>query len=345
MLLCLHNLTIWRLSMDRRIVKYDNRLNELRFPDFREQELNIFCNLLHHLKDREQETLKFSVSEVRGFFGSAYDSKTLAYMLKRMLGRMKERGFEYIERNGYEITRHYVTMFPTFSITTEPNPNAIDELDSEILKSLEVRINPDFSYLINKLEKNFTRFELAEFVSISSKYTKRLYMNLKQYRKTGYMRMEWGEFMRIMDISYTRQTDIDQFILKPAIKELTKPRNLFDIQRTPFKNLKYTKIKKGGNKVVAIEFRFDPEIREETIESSHYSDEIKEYIRRAQEHFFSKGETWLHINNIRFIDDKIQICFDGKDIKPFDKHCTLEEFEKEVKPFVVNAFKDKHIYY
>lgn len=251
-----------------KVVKYHNKLNELRFPNFKEQELNIFCHLLYQLRDKEQEKLKFTASEVATFFGSAYDNKTLAWMLKHMLTAMKARGFEYVEREGTSLKRHYITMFPTFTITTDPNPNAIDEMDAEILKSLEVRINPDFAYLLNKLKGNFTRFELAEFVSISSKYTKRLYMNLKQFRSTGILTMEWNEFKRIMDIPGSYQMrDIEKQILKPAIKELSQELNLFDSSRIPFKNLKYKKTRgkgrgRGGN-VVGIEFTFEPQKADE----------------------------------------------------------------------------------
>ncbi|MBX1156973.1 replication initiation protein, partial [Campylobacter jejuni] len=51
--------------------------------------------------------------------------------------------------------------------------------------------------------------------------------------------------------------------LKPAIKELSKERNLFDQVRVPFKNLAYEKEKaKGrgqGGKVSGITFTFKPE--------------------------------------------------------------------------------------
>ena len=61
--------------------------------------------------------------------------------------------------------------------------------------------------------------------------------------------------------------DIDKRILKPAIKELTAEQNLFDFgKRTPFKNLKYTKLDKnkkenprGRNKVCYIRFDFKHE--------------------------------------------------------------------------------------
>ncbi|MBX2655343.1 replication initiation protein, partial [Campylobacter jejuni] len=105
---------------------------------------------------------------------------------------------------------------------------------------------------------------LAEFAELSGKYTKTLYRLLKQFRTTGKAYFEWEEFCRIMKIPENyRQIDIDQRILKPAIKELSKERNLFDQIRVPFKNLAYEKEKTAGRgrggKVSGITFTFKPE--------------------------------------------------------------------------------------
>lgn len=279
----------------KEIVTYDNRLNELRFPEFKEQEMNIFCNLLYHLKDKETQIIKFTASEVSNFFGSAYDSKLLAFMLKTMADRMRQRGFEYITHNDNRTSYNYITMFPTFKINTIKNLKAIDHLDAEILESLEVRINPDFSYLINKLNSNFTQFELAEFMSLSGKYAKRLYMLLKQFRHSGLLKLDFDEFRRRLDIpTKYRISEIDKEILKSAVKELSEEKNLFNMPRTAFKNLKYEKIKGRGRGrggiVVGIEFTFDKETKETNNKSKENKPEIQatEHIEPNLDSYISK---------------------------------------------------------
>ncbi|WP_235663822.1 replication initiation protein, partial [Campylobacter coli] len=67
------------------------------------------------------------------------------------------------------------------------------------------------------------------------------------FRPTGNAYFEWEEFCMIMKIpEIYRQIDIDQRFLKPAIKDLSKERNLFDLIRVPFKNLAYDKEKTAG---------------------------------------------------------------------------------------------------
>ena len=251
------------------IVKYHNDLNDkIIFPDFKEQELNIFANLLYQFKERETETLTFSADEVAKFFGSAYNAGALGFIMREMAERLRTLGFKWTrtefdrKREVETITTAYITMFPTFYVKCEKNPkdNSPEAEKYSIFKSLEVRINPDFQYLLSEIKSNFTRFELAEFMSLSGKYTKNLYRLLKQYRQTGWLQMEWQDFQEQLHIpSDYEMCDIDKRILKPAIKELSEPRNLFNQDRVIFENLKYTKIKKGGNKVTAIRFDFKPE--------------------------------------------------------------------------------------
>ena len=129
-----------------------------------------------------------------------------------------------------------------------------DDFENGKLKELKIKINPDFAYLINDVRKNYTEYDLQEFLSIKGKYTRTLYQNLKKFRSTGILRVKWENFLDLMGISETYQSgDIDKRILKPSVKVLG------DI----FQNIAYTKIKqKGrgrGGKVVAIEFVFKPQ--------------------------------------------------------------------------------------
>ena len=102
-------------------------------------------------------------------------------------------------------------------------------------------------------------FTYAEFVGFSGTYAKTIYRYLKQFRQTGLWRIKYKDFIELLGIpnSY-RATNIDQQILKPAIRELSSERNLFDQHRTPFKGLMIKKIK-SGRSIDALEFYFEPQ--------------------------------------------------------------------------------------
>ena len=141
-----------------------------------------------------------------------------------------------------------INLFETFALLYPKNDTEYNNL-----LRVEMTIHPYFAYLVNELRADFTRFELAEFIALSGKYTKTLYRLLKQFRQTGWAEWDFKEFKDLLDIPEDYEMcNIDQRILKPAIKELTQERNLFDFgKRIPFKDLKYIKI----NEISSINFR------------------------------------------------------------------------------------------
>ncbi len=168
-----------------------------------------------------------------------------------------------------------------------------------------MQVNPQFEYILNQLTANFTAFELSEFIALSGKYTKTLYRLLKQFRTTGKAYFEWEEFCRIMDIpEKLAMRDIDKSILKPAIRELSKERNLFDQVRVPFKNLAYEKEKTAGRgrggKVSGIVFTFKPE----NIEMQKLENESQKIM--SDEKKYLKILNNMKLNQVRFnYNDKL----------------------------------------
>ena len=122
-------------------------------------------------------------------------------------------------------------------------------------KMVEVKVSSNFDYILNKLETQFTRYELEEFTSIRSTYAKTMYRLLKQWRTVGRKEFSVDDLKRILDTpeSY-RPSEIDRLILKP-IKEQLSPY---------FVDLKVKKIKsnKRGNPVLGYEFTWNPETSE-----------------------------------------------------------------------------------
>ena len=52
-------------------------------------------------------------------------------------------------------------------------------------RTLDVQVAPMFEYIVNKLTANFTVYELAEFTSLKSTYSKTMYRILKQWKTLG----------------------------------------------------------------------------------------------------------------------------------------------------------------
>ncbi|EAK4056570.1 replication initiation protein [Campylobacter coli] len=277
------------------MVKYHNDFNKIKLPSFTEIEQDLLCGLMVKLKE-EKGKVTFYPWDLRNILKSSYDNNSLMEFVSSLKRKFFKADFTVIEkttRGEKEVEAHKtINLFTEFAIYVYES--------SKDLESIEIQVNPRFEYILNQLTANFTAFELSEFVSLSGKYTKTLYRLLKQYRTTGKAYFEWEEFCRIMDIPENKTTgDIDKFILKPALKELTKERNLFDQIRVPFKNLAYEKEKqKGtrgrGGKVIGITFTFKPE----NIQMQKLEHESKKIMSDEQKYL--KILNNMKLNQVRF---------------------------------------------
>lgn len=255
----------------KEIVKYHNDFNKIKLPSFTAQEQNMLFGILMKLKNKgANKEISFTPQELLSFSTDNLSNKALGDMLFILRDKFFKANFTILieDKERDLIGKEIINLFQSFKLWYPKGDTNYNHL-----QRVELQVNPRFEYLINEITSNFTRFELAEFMELSGKYTKTLYRLLKQYRSTGTTKFEWEDFKRIMDIPENYEMrDIEKRILKPALKELTKERNLFDLQRIPFQNLTYEKIKgkgrgRGGN-VIGIVFTFKPEnlIEQEQLE-------------------------------------------------------------------------------
>lgn len=240
-------------KMAKLSVYYDNKMNLLAFKNLDKVEANLFFSIVARLKEKETESVTLNFSEITEFLDKNLTTKELAKILDRGVGKIVQTAIRWRIETETERKTIYFTLFNEFEI-------------NDINKTLKASISPKFLYILNNFENgNFTMFKLAEFSSLSSKYTQTLYRLLKQFRTTGYLTIKWAEFIEIMDIptSY-RARDIDKQILKPAIAELTQEADIFNQNNPIFKKLIYKKIRGTGRgrPVERIEFYFMPETDE-----------------------------------------------------------------------------------
>lgn len=224
-------------------------MNLLAFKDLDKVEANLFFSIVARAKEKGGEKITLSFIEIAEFLEANYTNKQLREMIIKGVGKIVRTAIKWENDEGIRI----FTLFKEFLIPHNEN-------------YLTVSINEPFLFILNNFnDGNFTMFELAEFSSLSSKYTQTLYRLLKQFRFTGFRSIKWAEFIEIMDIptSY-RMFDIERQILKPAIAELTQEADIFNQNNPIFKKLTYKKIRGTGRgrPVEKIEFYFMPETDE-----------------------------------------------------------------------------------
>ncbi|MBR3832115.1 MAG: replication initiation protein [Mycoplasmataceae bacterium] len=262
------------------LVIYHNDFNQLKIPITTELEQNLLMGILVKIKNSQNEIIEIYPSELRNFFEKNLTDKEIATIASLLRQNFFKTDFTFLIKDEKRILygKETINLFNSYKIF-------FHDRSFTQFSHLELKINETFKYLVNELTKDFTEFELLEFIGINGKYAKTLYRLLKQFRNTGNLsifKCNWQDFCDIMQIpnNYT-QSKIDEKILKPAIKELSAEPNLFTNEKqTIFKNLSYKKIKdpksRGrGGKVIGIEFTFDKETKETNNKSKKNKSEIQ----------------------------------------------------------------------
>lgn len=224
--------------MSKEIIKYSNKLNSIPLKNFEKVDLNFFYAICAKVREKGSELVEIPLDEIKVM--TEYKS-TSVERFKSDLVRMNEklRSCHGIYETDDEIVQF--NLFSTFTIVKSR-------------KVLKIRVNPDVAWFLNNIAKEFTSFELQEYVSLDGIYAKALYRLLKQWKTHGctkkYGVSELKELLSIPD--YETRRFLDK-VINPAIEEINKS--------GAFKNLRceVIKAKKRGRPVEGYIFRFDLE--------------------------------------------------------------------------------------
>lgn len=215
-------------------VKFNNEFNKIPLRNFNAVELNFLMYLCSKLKEKRDTIMEISFKDVKEMTKYKRNNKN------RFIKDLQSMNRKLLDCKFSVETSHELidfVLFTTFKINPEEG-------------ILTVRVNEDFIFMLNELEK-FTKFELSEFVDIKSSYVKECYRRLKQFKDTGWWLVTIEDFRYLLDIpdSY-RMCDIDRRVLVPIYDELSTCFNNFEIEKI-----------KEGNKITKLKFKFDKQIK------------------------------------------------------------------------------------
>lgn len=219
------------------IVKYHNDMNSVNFHGFNAVELDLLLSICSKVRDEGTKTVVYSFDELRDL--SQYTATSTKSFIKDL-----RNTYQKLIRLTFCIGTE--TEFTEFVLFTEYKVSAQNQ-------EVTISVNEKFSYILNELTSNFTRFELNEFVALQSKYAKNLYRLLKQYRSTGKVYFPITDFLEKLDIpkSYAMR-DINRKVLEPIKLELEPLFSNFRIEKV--KNTR-----RRGHPVTSINFYFTPQ--------------------------------------------------------------------------------------
>ena len=227
--------------MNELTVKYKNELNTIPMRKFNAKEMDLFFSICAKMKNKSTNSVRFEFEDLRGL--SDYKMTATNHFVKDLDNvYTKMLGLNYREEDDTKIKRF--VLFTDFEIDKEE-------------KYVEISVNQKLEHILNQLSSEFTQFELQEFTSLSSSYSKTMYRLLKQFKSTGFYTVKTDEFRDLLDIpnSY-KMGNIDQQILNPIKKELSQYFEPFQIKKIKAKK---------GNKIDRFEFYFKEKEHQEEL--------------------------------------------------------------------------------
>jgi len=122
--------------------------------------------------------------------------------------------------------------------------------------SIFLKFHPDLNPHLLDLQHRFTRYLLTRASSFKLMYTWRLFELIMQFKRTGILKIDLGEFKEMLEIPDYYSSDFSRVRLKviePAVKEIREKDGL----KVTWKPIK------RGRSVVALEFKFPAEAQQE----------------------------------------------------------------------------------
>lgn len=268
--------------MANEVVKHHNDLNTIPMRNWTSEEMNFFFSILAKLKDKGTTVVEFNSEELKEL------ARYSDWHLPRFQKIMENLGDHIASIRYYERTSHSFKIMNLFSVFEVKWNDDMSDLRAR------VGVTENYSYIVNKLNAEFTSYELQEFTSIRSTYAKTMYRLLKQWRTIGKVEYKREELKTLLDTpSYYGPSEIDKNILKPVLRELS----------VYFNNLKVKKIKsnKRGTPVIAYEFTFTPE------KTGAFIDYSKKNQPREMTPKWLKNEGQTNRSNEELTDEELEI--------------------------------------
>lgn len=189
------------------IVKFSNQFNSIALRRFDAVHLDVLMAIAARVREKGSKQVTFSFVELRHLMNLGYkmSNRDLSKKIVDTNRRLLALNYEFTD-SGKVIQFALFTRFVT-DLSTE---------------TLEVRVNEDFAFLLNDLTSSFTRFELAEFTGLRSRYAKEFYRRAKQYRSTGLWTVSREDFCRLLDVPAATAgavRDLNKRVLRPIMEE------------------------------------------------------------------------------------------------------------------------------
>lgn len=214
------------------LVRYHNDFNDISLRSLTEKELDLLMSVCFKLKNQDINEVRLDFKELRNLSNYASrDIKRFREDIRKASKKIISLQFDFEN----EEVEGATNIFEAFFLSKKED-------------ILVIKVKDKYKYLLNELTKNYTKFELEQFIKLKSSYNKLLFKLLKQFDNNKNEDNNWRtftieEFRKVLDIPEKyRMSEINSRVLNKINKtELS----------TCFKNLEieYSKVGRSIEKI------------------------------------------------------------------------------------------------
>lgn len=280
------------MKIDHKINKDNHQLCNMDFKNFTKMELNIFLALCEQVAEQETLTISLTASQLRQLSGFKSTSiSRLSQVVNATFRKSNQIMFKYYNSN----TEQLVSGVLFTTIFQDSRTGAI-----------KVKVNEDAAPILNDLENHYTMYLLPDFVGITNKYAKIMYMTLMQWRTTK-AEFTWSIPELQEKLGFPKSYPvykINERVINPIKQKLSKLMTNFAIDSI-----------KNGRNTIGYTFRYN-RMAKLPNPSNQQLKRIGELDRIAQDKKKQREENKREMNN--------DTAFKGPDI-PFIKISDIKE--------------------
>lgn len=249
-------------------LKHHKDFHGIQLQDFNVKDRNLVFALCYKLMEQEENLIRLDVKEIAriGNYKPTKSKDNIYKSLDEVYNRLKNASIRIKKENGI---KHFVlfTSFETFE-------------DTGIV---EIEVNKNYRYLLNKVAAPFTIQNLLEYTKLNSGYSQLTYSLLRKWDKRKWVEMSVEAFRDEIGVPQSYDTsNFNRQVLKPIMDELPQY----------FKNLQLDKIK-TGRKVTSLRFSWignNSEIKE--------VDKLELELSESLNRIFEKAKRNRYLTNI-----------------------------------------------
>lgn len=247
------------------IVKYNNDLNKLNMSNLKDKELELFYAICLELKEKGTDIITIDISDFRRQFNIVRVNNT--------------RFNEYLDN----VQDKFLSLKHTLKTDKRVKKGTFFyDFDADLTTNkMIIRINPEYSYILNGIVEYYTQFSFTEFQSLKSKYSRILMPKLAQWNSVKKLEIKKEELFDLLGVPQSYLKDISNFnkkVLKVLKEDLPNVFNNLKIK--PIKN----KIGNSKNQITSYLFTWNDktEIKEaEEVKNIEISKKLKILLDEA----------------------------------------------------------------